>query len=388
MHTEQIEKAIRRAVMLGRYLTGKATPGEAAEIQSMKEQGDWEEQSVQEIFVRERLGKSLERYGRLEAGIDDDWKRWQMMRKGRRVGIRRLRWVGVAAAVTVLFGLGGYWLYTLPGPEAGGVGETIAPGNSRAILYSGNRKVIEIEEDMQSVWMNDSSLLVAGHQLRYTGSAAGTPERNTLVVPRGGEFSVVLPDGSKVWLNAATRLSYPNRFCGSERMVELEGEAYFEVRHDDWMPFIVKTVSSSVRVYGTSFNVKAYPDDSFQKTTLEEGSVGLIVEGREYRLAPDEQAVWNAGNHEVEILKVDAALQSAWRSGQFMFGNERLEDIMAQLSRWYDVDIFFAAAELKELHFSGTLDRYEDIGRVLRMIGLTTDIAFTLKGRTVTITRE
>ena len=149
------------------------------------------------------------------------------------------------------------------------------------------------------------------------------------------------------------------------------------------MPFIVKTSQSTIQVYGTSFNVKAYPDDSYQKTTLEEGSIGLRVNDHEFKLVPNQQAVLNTAN-EVNIIKINARQQSVWRHGRFLFDNENLEDIMAQLARWYDVNIFFTGPEVKELHFSGEIDRYEDIERVLHMIELTTNISFTINGKTIT----
>ena len=224
------------------------------------------------------------------------------------------------------------------------------------------------------------------NELKHT-LTSGTPTINTLVVPKGGEFAIVLADGTKIWLNADTRLKYPTFFTGDKREVELEGEAYFEVQHDEKMPFIVKTSQSAIRVYGTTFNVKAYPDDSFQKTTLEEGSIGLLVSNKEFKLVPNEQAILNTDN-KVNIIKINARQQSVWRHGRFLFDNENLEDIMAQLARWYDVNIFFIGPKVRDLHFSGEIDRYENIEKVLHMIGLTTNISFSIKEKTITITSE
>ena len=124
-----------------------------------------------------------------------------------------------------------------------------------------------------------------------------------------------------------------------------------------------------------------------QKTTLESGSIGLFVDDKEFRLTPNEQAILNPSK-DVKILKVDARQQSVWRHGRFLFANERLEDIMAQLGRWYDVNIFFVGTRARELHFSGEIDRYEKIDKVLRMIELTTNISFSINGKTITITPE
>ena len=233
-----------------------------------------------------------------------------------------------------------------------------------------------------------AAILVIGGGAGYWFYQSGTDQQMMVAVANEGIVKeVVLPDGTKVWLNNSAILKYPREFSEKERNVHLEGEAYFEVQHDDKMPFIVKTSKSAIRVYGTSFNVKAYPDDSFQKTTLEEGSIGLQVNDKEFKLVPNQQAVLNTAN-EVNVIKIKARQQSAWRHGRFLFDNENLEDIMAQLARWYDVNIFFVGPKVKNLHFSGEIDRYENIEKVLHMIGLTTNISFSINGKTITITPE
>lgn len=381
----QIEETIKQAIRIGNYLTGKSNEEENPASLPGKDEDPSNEKVVREVLSKQNVENSLEQYKRLNTGLERDWKKWQASRK-HRVRIIRYRIAGIAASIMLLFAAGAYWLYPeqkaiVPSPPA-----QIQAGGFKATLYTGDKKVIEIKENMQAVLSQDSSVIVNRNELKHT-ETSGRPIINKLVVPKGGEFAIVLADGTKIWLNADSRLKYPTSFSGDKREVELEGEAYFEVQHDDQTPFFVKTSQSTIRVYGTTFNVKAYSDDSFQKTTLESGSIGLFVDDKEYRLTPNEQAILNPSK-DVKILKVDARQQSVWRHGRFLFANERLEDIMAQLGRWYDVNIFFVGTRARELHFSGEIDRYEKIDKVLRMIELTTNISFSINGKTITITPE
>ena len=166
--------------------------------------------------------------------------------------------------------------------------------------------------------------------------------------------------------------------------MELEGEAYFDVARDTTRPFIVRTGQSVIQVFGTEFNVKAYPDEREERTTLVEGSVGLRHAGKVYMLRPNDQAVVEEGR-EVRLTQVDARKEGLWRTGMFVFERETLESLMGELARWYNVTVFYTNERLKTLHFSGELDRYEDIGRILHMVGLTTDVTFSLQGRTVIV---
>ena len=361
----QIEETIKQALRIGLYLTGKNKSEENTE-NSLREE---DEKIVREVLSKQNIENKLEQYNRLNSNIEESWKQWQVTRN-RHTRIIRYREIGIAATIALLFAIGSYWFYPENITPAPVHTAQIQAGSFKATLYTGDNKVIELKENMQAVLTQDSSVVVAHNELKHS-AVTGAPTINTLVVPKGGEFSLVLADGTKIWLNADSRLKYPTSFSGTNREVELEGEAYFEVQHDDQIPFFVK----------------AYPDDSFQKTTLETGSIGLFVDDKEFRLTPNEQAILNPSK-DVEIVKVNARQQSVWRHGRFLFANERLEDIMAQLGRWYDVNIFFVGTRARELHFSGEIDRYEKIDKVLRMIELTTNISFSINGKTITITPE
>ena len=374
----QIEETIKQAIRIGNYLTGKSNEEENPASLPGKDEDPSNEKVVREVLSKQNVENSLEQYKRLNTGLERDWKKWQASRK-HRVRIIRYRIAGIAASIMLLFAAGAYWLYPeqkaiVPSPPA-----QIQAGGFKATLYTGDKKVIEIKENMQAVLSQDSSVIVNRNELKHT-ETSGRPIINKLVVPKGGEFAIVLADGTKIWLNADTRLKYPTFFTGDKREVELEGEAYFEVQHDDKMPFIVKTSKSAIRVYGTSFNVKAYPDDSFQKTTLEEGSIGLQVNDKEFKLVPNQQAVLNTAN-EVNVIKIKARQQSAWRHGRFLFDNENLEDIMAQLARWYDVSFEFQDESIRNLHFTGDIKRHANFSIILKALTSSVNVNYKLNGR-------
>ena len=374
----QIEETIKQAIRIGNYLTGKSNEEENPASLPGKDEDPSNEKVVREVLSKQNVENSLEQYKRLNTGLERDWKKWQASRK-HRVRIIRYRIAGIAASIMLLFAAGAYWLYPeqkaiVPSPPA-----QIQAGGFKATLYTGDKKVIEIKENMQAVLSQDSSVIVNRNELKHT-ETSGRPIINKLVVPKGGEFAIVLADGTKIWLNADTRLKYPTFFTGDKREVELEGEAYFEVQHDDKMPFIVKTSKSAIRVYGTSFNVKAYPDDSFQKTTLEEGSIGLQVNDKEFKLVPNQQAVLNTAN-EVNVIKIKARQQSAWRHGRFLFDNENLEDIMAQLARWYDVSVEFQDESIRNLHFTGDIKRHANFSIILKALTSSVNVNYKLNGR-------
>lgn len=290
------------------------------------------------------------------------------------------RRAAAAVAAVALVGLGLY-LWGSGGEEQGG--EEIAPGGYRAILIVGDASPISIGEGARGALLADSSVVVENNLLIQATPREKGPDR-VVVTPRGGEFPLALADGTRVWLNAETRLTFPAAFDDSTRAVTLSGEAYFEVARDEARPFIVKTSRSLVRVYGTSFNARAYPDDARQRITLERGSLGVRVGEREYLLRPGEQASTTA-NGETTVTLADARKQGVWREGKFAFERESLEEIMKQLARWYNVEVVFADRRAGQLHFSGELNRYNDLGRLLKMIELTTRIEFEIKERTIIV---
>lgn len=199
---------------------------------------------------------------------------------------------------------------------------------------------------------------------------------------------MALADGTVVYLNSATRLKYPVVFNEKERKVYLSGEAYFEVAKDAERPFLVEVANVEVKVYGTSFNVNSYREGNVQ-TVLVEGSVGVkvLASGVESVIKPGQMAEFKQGNTGVEVREVDVTLYTDWKNGIFRFENQRLEDILTTLSNWYNVDVFYQTSSVKDLHFSGYMERYKEIDTILGAITLSTGVRFSIQGTTIVVSK-
>lgn len=216
----------------------------------------------------------------------------------------------------------------------------------------------------------------------------GKGEELKLEVPRGGEFKVTLEDSTEVWLNSESTLRYPEVFSQNERRVSISGEAYFSVRHSDDRPFYVETEGQTIRVYGTSFNVRAYPDDNYVSTTLEKGSLSVsrdIEASGEIMLSPGHQAMFDRENETLELKVVDSNTITSWRHGQFVFEEQQLSEIMKDLGRWYNFDYEFADPDLMKIVFMGTIPRYAEFSTVTSIIEKSGNIKITVSGGKVVI---
>lgn len=223
-----------------------------------------------------------------------------------------------------------------------------------------------------------------GNTLVYPETDTTTaPVYHKITIPRGGEYILRLADGTRVWLNSETELEYPVVFTKKQRQVFLKGEAYFEVAPDSLHPFIVKTEQQNLRVLGTSFAIRAYANESVILTTLETGKVNIHSKGQEVILTPGEQSCLKDGN--LTVAKVNTTLFTAWHKGIFIFQDQPLENILNTLARWYNIDIFYTNENLKDIHFTGELKRYDRIQDFLCKLEILEKVRFTIKGRTVTV---
>ncbi len=305
---------------------------------------------------------------------------------------RRLGWYKVVAAVMVpvMVIAGGYFIKEMKQDTLQKDMEmAIKPGKSKAILRMGDNRVFEVTQDQEIqldvaegvAVVNSSSGMVYPELV-----AKGKIEYNVLEVPRGGEYTVTLSDGTVVYLNSGSKLRYPVAFGEEHREVFLSGEGYFEVAKDSVRPFSVNVDKLKIRVYGTSFNVNTYNLEKIQ-TVLVEGVIGIqyVNSDIEYTVKPGQLALYDQVKDTMEIRDVDVLPYVAWKDHEFMFEDESLENIMSKLSLWYDVDVFFQTASLKDLHFTGHLGRYEDISRILNAIAEVTRVKFSMKERTIVV---
>ena len=268
---------------------------------------------------------------------------------------------------------------------------SIKPGERKAVLTLDGGidiplggKLYQLHEKNGAGIAIDSMGIV--YETSDTVSSNDTVIYNTLSVPRGGEYFLVLADGTQVWMNADSRLRYPVNFIGPKREVELTGEAYFDVTANRERPFVVKTGLGDVRVYGTQFNVKCYSGDGEIATTLVEGNVAFVNDWvGETSLIPDQQLVYREGEQKVKVEKVKVRNYVSWRKNILSFENESLENIMKVLSRWYDVEVVFEDTDLKKLSFTGNLDKYSHIEKFFRVFEAGIDVRFELDGNIIKI---
>jgi len=314
----------------------------------------------------------------------------------------------LSAAAVLLIG-GASWLFvskfytgTNEASNASVHKNDIAPGGNKAILTLADGSKISLTDAGKGKIANQRGIQItksANGQLVYVikasgnvNVAAGSPATtlgtgyNTIETPKGGEFQVILSDGSKVWLNAYSSIKYPVNFSSeNERRVELKGEAYFEVVHNEARPFRVVTDKQVVEDIGTHFNINAYDDDASTKTTLLQGKVRIAAGDKVATLIPGQQAAVATG---IKVSEVNTEDVIAWKNGYFNFDDEKLENIMKSVTRWYNVDVVFEDESLKRETFGAITTRFANISTLLHIMEQTGDAQFRIEGSTIRITRK
>lgn len=337
-----------------------------------------------EAGLRLEIGDSLDVEGEYERFADK-------MRRPVRVLFRRL---SVAAAIVILV-VSITWLMTnFRGPreemiEMAKNQPTIVPGKNQAVLITGSGQQIVLGANSGEKIMVEKDVQVIDDSLN--GLSYDVPEGRTevhyhvLQVPKGGEFKVVLCDGTTVWLNSESELRFPTGFADDVRKVELKGEGYFSVTHDDKKTFVVVASGIETRVYGTEFNVRSYPGAEVD-VTLVEGKVSVKQEAeeREFALVPGQNACFANGGVP-EITKVNVHKYIAWKEGYFYYENERLETIMNDLKRWYDFDVVYVGDAVKNLKFELWSSRDSSIGAIVNLLVKTNKVSVKMEGATLIV---
>jgi ferric-dicitrate binding protein FerR (iron transport regulator) len=302
--------------------------------------------------------------------------------------LRRYRWA--AAAVLLLLG-GSAWFLLQRAPEVKPpvtAVSDVAPAGARAMLTLADGSAVPLDSNgRQVIPQGHTTVYQSKGQLQYrTAGGASAAGYNTLTTPRGGFFQIALPDGSKVWLNAASSLKYPVAFNGKERIVELQGQAYFEIAANAAQPFKVKmNDGTEVQVLGTSFDIMAYADESTVQTTLLEGAVSIHQAAARTILKPGQQAVLDPASHVLQVQAADVGQVIAWKTGFFEFANTDLTAIMRQISRWYDVEVVYEHKHDKE-RFLGRISRRQPLSRILQLLE-ENGIQCRVEGRKVRVLR-
>ena len=297
-------------------------------------------------------------------------------------------WVRYAAVVAVVVASGLFFITDWFRADSLDGIDMMAYNEPTLLLEGGD----EIDLSGRSFTMKRDQALIkndADNLLSYEAEG-GTDKakivHNRLIIPRGKMYRLVLEDGTKVWLNSETELSYPSRFTGTKREVKLLGEAFFEVTPDKERPFYVKANGMDIRVLGTSFNVSAYQDSESTSTTLVEGSVAVsTANGAERTITPSERLAYNKKSHQLSVEKVDTELYTSWINGEFKFRDMRLEDIMKKVNRWYNCQIRFEDPSVKELRFSGAAERDRPVEYLLELIQKVTEVNFEIENKTIVL---
>jgi len=390
----------RFKILLDRYMTDRLTPLEKAEFSAALETTEQLEAIKAELeasFMNDEF-EGYEYPGRKERITGNLLQKIRhpqpSIEPANNIHFLQRPWFKLAVACIFIFAvLGILYLrtnHTQTNNEA--IAETakpsneIAPGKNGAILTldDGSRIVLDSMKNGKLATQGAADLVLHANHLTYQNTAASEVEvtYNTLEVPRGRQFQLVLQDGTRVWLNAESRLKYPTSFPGGDRTVEVSGEAYFEVAHDETKPFIVKKDNIEITVLGTHFNVHAYDDEKVPAITLLEGSVNVKNGGKNVTIHPGQQA--KIGDDISVINNVDTDEVVAWKDGKFQFGETAdIQSVMRQISRWYDVEIKYEGT-IKN-HLGGTLSRDVPLTQLLRVLQTTGVVKFEVEGRMIVV---
>ena len=377
-------------LILGHW-AGKLSEPEKKELDNWLEQSEKHRVYFQKWCNDERQDELLSKIGCYDPG-----EGWQQVVRKRNMRRNRRWWLVAAASVAILFGgLAVYRYSKIPVSLPLASEETsIYPGKRMARLITPSGEAVLLDtlrqtEIQQMKLHNDQGRVVI--QAACGDANGDQPVYHCLEVPRGGEFSFLLPDSTTVFLNAESRLRFPDRFVpGSERIVYLSGEAYFDVKRDPRSPFLVCLEHSAVKVTGTSFNVKAYPDDTNEATTLISGTVSMGIGTTEQWivLKPGEQGYYDATRKTLLQQTVDVNYYTAWKDGVFAFYRQPLEEVMKTLGRWYLFDTHYQNEALKSILYTGKINRHASIREVLHTFELMDELTFDIKGKEVIVRRK
>lgn len=309
-------------------------------------------------------------------------------------------WIKIVAAASIVITVGiSLFLYKSNNPEIikkpivnDALTNDVAPGKNRATLTLSDGRKVLLAAASNGQLAEQAGVKIrktSDGQLIYESKTSDTksvqPVSNTLSTANGETYALVLPDGSKVWLNAATSLKYPASFANlKERVIELSGEAYFEVSKDKSRPFIVKSAEQEVKVLGTHFNINSYADEMYTRTTLLEGAVRVSIGSNYIALQPGKQVSLNKKQGNLVVSEVDVEEVMAWKNGNFVFMNEDIKSVMKKISRWYDVEVVYEQDVSKKAVW-GTISRFRNVSQVLNMLEMTGVVKFKIEGRRIIV---
>ncbi len=350
----------------------------------------WLDVPANEALYLRLTNKELLLKKRFEYDEYDVARAWQVMDKRISPRLNIKRWISYAAAVLVPLVLfySVYQLSDVPEVDDHFVVETIQPGEKKAILTLSDGQQVHLSAADTTIQMTGSGTQIAIDSIGATyerHQQASTELRyNTITTARGMEYNLTLADGTQVWMNSESSLQYPENFNGNAREVYASGEVFLKVAKDKDKPFFVHFNDRKLEVLGTEFNVRAYNDEKTNVVTLVEGSIALSAGKEKLVMQPDKQAIID-GQNKLQLVDVDASLYSAWKDGRFVYKNAPLNQIVTDLARWYNCDIFYQNLAMKNERFSLNTNRQEDIKQILEALELTQTVKFKVTGKNIVI---
>lgn len=355
-------------------------------------------QLIEEVLNQQAVAASdIETRQRLDTCLKNIMAKRTMPVRAQKLGFGPLyiRWA-VAAMLFLTVGAALFYFIQTSGTNAVDQADiahaVLKPGKEKAILRLADGTVIDLEQAGNGKIRNKAGIVVTKtddgklvYDTKNGAARSGAVSYNTLLTPRGGQYKVILPDGSAIWLNAASSLRFPTHFVGNDRRVELMGEGYFEIKKNTDQPFVVVSGGQEVTVLGTHFNINAYRENNFIKTTLLEGAVKIRKGEVSCLLEPGQEASLNTGNSRFSVDKnadVDAAI--AWKEGRFSFDETNIKEVMQQISRWYDVEVVYKG-DFSNVELTGIIPRAANAGQVLKLLKGTQQVDFIINGRIITV---
>lgn len=373
-----------------RHAQGITDEAEERELHTWLAEDQQREEMFQRLMSREAWNANLRRFVKSPEEEKETWRRILNRTVRREKRLRQRLWIQRAALFLLPLTVGAIAWWTASREDyqlEKSATPSISPGRAQAELILPQGEHIMLGEETAII---GSGIENKDHTLNYQVSAPYPKEQqeslHILRIPRGGEYTLVLADSTVVFLNAESKLQYPARFEEKERKVYLSGEAYFDVKANPEKPFIVTAGEIDIQVYGTEFNVNAYPQAPI-RTTLVEGKVSVKRQdsGKEVHLQPGQQAEYNAEEAGIKVRKVDFYTYTAWKDGKFVFEEENIESIMERLARWYDLNVFYANEAVKTQLFNGVITRFANVEDILYLIEQTATVHFEIKDHTVIV---
>lgn len=381
------EKEQRIFALLESYELGVASTQEVRDLELWYQTFESKPDIMANLTDEEKIGAMENMLARISAVVPDH-------QKGQLVAVKKSvliwqRWM-VAASILFILSFGSYLILHKAEPKEQFVKIStgdFAPGSNKAVLtLAGGRQIMLSDAKNGQLATQGGAVIQKTAEGEVVYGSAGASQvmvMNTMATPRGGEFHLILADGTGVWLNAASSITYPSSFVGGQRQVKISGEVYFEVAHDASKPFLVESRGQRIEVLGTHFNVNAYDDEKSTKTTLLEGSVRISTSRNVAILKPGQQSMVGFDDESITLRPSDSESDIAWKNGLFIYKKTKLEDVMKQFSRWYDVEVIYQG-KIPDIELTGDLHRNANARQLLEILR-NLGVNFKSDGNTITI---